>query len=57
MAFFLGGAVAFFLVALDLPFLVAVVGGTGLVDGMLDMMNAESGEDSDCRFLALAWDY
>ena len=48
---------AFSLVALDLPFLVAEVGGTGLVDGMLDMMNAESGEDSDCRFLALAWDY
>jgi len=54
VAFFLGGAVAFFLVALDLPFLVAVVGGTGLVDGMLDMMNEESGKGSDCRFLALA---
>jgi len=54
VAFFLGGAVAFSLVALDLPFLVAEVGGTGLVDGMFDMMNAESGKGSDCRLLALA---
>ena len=45
---------AFSLVALDLPFLVAEVDGTGLVDGMFDMMKAESGKGSDYRFLALA---
>ena len=45
---FLDGFIAFF------PFLVAVVGGTGLEDGMFDMMNVGSGNLLACNSLVLS---
>ena len=47
-AFLAGSVVAFF------PFLVAVVGGTGLEAGMLDMMNVGSGNGLACSSLVLS---